>query len=1160
MAPKNRDDFSDKVKIKAAQRTGYRCSYCSISTIGPSHESSDATSSIGEAAHICAAAPGGKRYDPTMTPEERASIENCIWMCKIHARLIDTDETKYTVDYLKEMKRKAEKFAEDEISELGIYRKSYNESGDNTSSLHKHFRQMIEEGSFDLLRNMLESYTSTISTVYDEFVLRFKIIYALHCNHSLLPEYVDKYITLPSHTGADEILAFAIPFEHKELIGSLLPFSADEELQKICQALLDGYLESSLIIKTEAQPSTFGIAKNKEALINSYILQRIVEKKIFYIQHIDGTDIQCKSNDRYFELLFAAFRLGRKVVYENADIISDPTNTEYWQLRQSANIITQLDYHLQEILWEPMLQFSFGDSRKFYSLISEIPLCVAELQRISKYQWLYKLHYDFSSINIDELLTFSHEINDYSLISRYLWMLPEQVRYEYLKEHLYLCRKSSCFLKMIDHYEEKHNICTLDLNHYADEMKNDFLFHCLCYKRATETADKQTIVSWLLEHQRQIMAEDLEIYIDILADANMWDNLVELSSLCVFNEAKFLVANRLIHCGNNAYISKGLQIYHKLESMNWTHRGLFFNIAVASQNTGKTETAKKYLKKEYDWYKDQTALYHFLRLRIDTNDVIDDEYLSEAKCIITKDFQSIVAASYEKLKQHKEVKKHVLRVLLLDDSASCFGALYSPYDNDTVRDIEYVQENTVCVLSSSSSTINVAIHDDSIIQNFNPNHFANCFHYSVGDVEISSLLYSKCNDTVTFQSNEYTVSKIISSSEFFSAYAMQRLITEGKSVETFSAQDPNSFLEQIKTRLLTSQQQADAIVSDYNSAQIRYPISVLASLLGRERIEICEFLAYVNVEKTRNNTNIHQSSDDMVYILSFDAVINLAMMSAFSMIPSDINILCPYQVRKQLLGDVSEILEDINRKNTCGSLYIVDDRPVFSKRTSTFKRSRHAFLSSIKSFVSSLPETEAYDYESDDGELASIFTESKMGIEAGTLAILQNTPSAVLVTDDEFLYSLATMIGRKTVGLCGFLASICNDSQQLLSFSKKAKEINFANYIPLFLFDKIIDALSLIPEQEELEKANDDLVKWLISDNNDGDASNYHRNLILQLYKDRVAQMGGPLSIDDPLTKIAIHHYAMLNPDFVRQAAEEYAKNITISIEDSIEASEDENE
>jgi hypothetical protein len=389
---------------------------------------------------------------------------------------------------------------------------------------------------------------------------------------------------------------------------------------------------------------------------------------------------------------------------------------------------------------------------------------------------------------------------------------------------------------------------------------------------------------------------------------------------------------------------------------------------------------------------------------------------------------------------------------------------------------------------------------------------------------------------------------------------MQRLITEGRSVETFSAHDPTSFLEQIKTRLLTSQQRADAIVSDYNSAQIRYPISVLASLLGRERIEICEFLAYVNVEKTKNNTNIHQISADLAYILSFDAVINLAMMSAFSMIPNNINILCPYQVKKQILGDIAEIFEDINHKNAYGSLYMVDNRAVFSERTSAFKRSRHAFLSSIKSFVSALPETEAYDYESDDGELAPMFAEQKMGAEAGTLALLQNTPNAVLVTDDQFLYSLANMIGRETVGLCGFLTSICNDSRQLLSISKKAKEINFENYIPLFLFDKIIDTLLLIPEQEELEKANDDLVKWLISDNNDGDASDYHRNLILQLYRDCVVQVGGPLSADYPLTKIAIHHYAMLNPDFVRRATEDYAKNITISFEDVIEASEEESQ
>lgn len=1158
MAKKNRDDFPESVKINAAKRTGYRCSFCSISTIGPSYESSEATASIGEAAHICAAAPGGKRYDPTMTPEQRSSIDNCIWMCKIHARLIDRDETKYTVESLKAMKLKAEKFAEKEISELDIYKKSYKEGEDDTNSLHNTFRKMVEEGSYDLLRNMLESYTTTISPVYDELVLRFQIIFALHCNRSLLPRYVEKYIALPLHSGVDEILSYAIPFEQEDVIADLLSFSTDSELQRICQLLLDDCLEKSLIGKATDHQNALSISKEKEWIINSYVIQKAVEKKMFQIRYMDGTDIQCESSDKYINLLFAAFRLGNKVVSEEANINNDPGNSEYWTLIKNVQTINQLDYHMQEHLWEIMLQFSFEDRDRFDKLISDIPLCVVELPRVTKYKWLYKLHYELSSINIDELLAFSEKTEDYALMSRYLWMIPEQKRYDYIKDHLYLCRKSSSFLDMIDRYEGEHNVCTIDIKQYSDEMQDDFLFQCLCYKHAVDASEKETIVSWLLDHQGEVKLDSFEVFIDILADANQWDRLVELSARCMNYHAQYYIANKLVSSKDRIYVSKALQIFNRLESAGWKTKGLYYNIAVVSVNTGKTENAKKYFKKEFDSYRDQAALYHFLRLRIDTHDVSDDEYLLEAKNILTVDFQSIVAASYDKLKKHDEVKKYVLRALLLDDSAACLGALCSPYRKEEVRVIDCVQEDTVCVLVSSETTINVAIHNDGIIQHFEPNHFADCFHFSIGDSEISPLLFSKCNDVVTFQSNAYTVSKIIPTSAFFSAYAMQRLIAEGRGVEAFSTQDSTVFWDQIKIRLRNTKQKQDAIISEYNAAQIRYPISVLSALLSRERIDICGFLAYGNEEKTRNNTHIHQQRDDTVFVLSYDAIINLAMMSAFPMIPAGFRIMCPYQVKKQILGDVIEILDDISSKSSAGSLFLVDDKPVFSERTADFKRARHAYLSTLKSFVSAFPDLEAYDYESDQEEIAAIFTEKEMGIEAGTLALLQNTPNAILVTDDEFLYSFANMIGRESVGVLGFLTSINSDSQQLLSISKKAKEINFANYIPLFLFDKIVDSLTIIQEQDEMQKANDDLIKWLLSDRDDDDASDYHRNLILQLYRDCVAQVGGPLSTDYPLTQIAIHHFAVLNPDVIRQTVEEFARNIKFTIVDSSDEGEEE--
>ena len=148
MSNSNRDDFSEKTKTNAAKRTGYRCSICSISTIGPSSKSNSSTTSIGEAAHICAAAPGGKRYDSDMTPEERSSIDNCIWLCKIHARIIDVDEAKYPVSKLREIKQKAEKYAEKAISEVDVFRNQYNSFGDDVSSLKNHFVQMIESLSW----------------------------------------------------------------------------------------------------------------------------------------------------------------------------------------------------------------------------------------------------------------------------------------------------------------------------------------------------------------------------------------------------------------------------------------------------------------------------------------------------------------------------------------------------------------------------------------------------------------------------------------------------------------------------------------------------------------------------------------------------------------------------------------------------------------------------------------------------------------------------------------------------------------------------------------------------------------------------------------------------------------------------------------------------
>jgi hypothetical protein len=62
------------------------------------------------ACHIAAAAGGqnARRYDPKMSEEERASIQNGIWMCYTHGKLIDTDESRFTIPMLKKWRELAE--------------------------------------------------------------------------------------------------------------------------------------------------------------------------------------------------------------------------------------------------------------------------------------------------------------------------------------------------------------------------------------------------------------------------------------------------------------------------------------------------------------------------------------------------------------------------------------------------------------------------------------------------------------------------------------------------------------------------------------------------------------------------------------------------------------------------------------------------------------------------------------------------------------------------------------------------------------------------------------------------------------------------------------------------------------------------------------------
>ena len=107
-----RDEFNAETKRTLARRVGDVCSNpgCRNGTAGPH---SDHTKSVnrGKACHITAAAPGGARFDPSLSSGERSSINNGIWLCDDCADMVDKDSQLFSVARLHSWKHAAEQSA-----------------------------------------------------------------------------------------------------------------------------------------------------------------------------------------------------------------------------------------------------------------------------------------------------------------------------------------------------------------------------------------------------------------------------------------------------------------------------------------------------------------------------------------------------------------------------------------------------------------------------------------------------------------------------------------------------------------------------------------------------------------------------------------------------------------------------------------------------------------------------------------------------------------------------------------------------------------------------------------------------------------------------------------------------------------------------------------
>jgi len=112
-----RDNFTKPTLDALSKRVGFFCSNpaCGKPTIGPNSQP-DGVLSIGVGAHIAAASAGGPRYDASMTPAERSSIGNGIWLCASCSVMIDKDPKGFPKPLIVQWKLDAESKAANRLA------------------------------------------------------------------------------------------------------------------------------------------------------------------------------------------------------------------------------------------------------------------------------------------------------------------------------------------------------------------------------------------------------------------------------------------------------------------------------------------------------------------------------------------------------------------------------------------------------------------------------------------------------------------------------------------------------------------------------------------------------------------------------------------------------------------------------------------------------------------------------------------------------------------------------------------------------------------------------------------------------------------------------------------------------------------------------------
>ncbi len=294
-----RDDFSKAVKQVLAERVAWRCSNpdCRNVTVGP-HMDPAKRVNLGQACHIEAAAEGGPRYNKDMTKAQRCSPDNGIWLCSIHAREIDADPDRFSVNHLREWKLTAEQYA---LEELGKVRDKdhpdvYTENINRHRELFSHIRDMEY---FQLYRNANEQCSILRGVGLFEIIVKDRYI-DIDFNKSKNPlrsfenYYYINLLYLPVKDLIDLVVCSREHYETVESFNLTFDFRPNQD-EKIYFSLREN--------TSNINPNEHGIIYSGDYTVNNDELRYDTEERVSPSQE-----------SIYLKIIVASYNIYRRIV------------------------------------------------------------------------------------------------------------------------------------------------------------------------------------------------------------------------------------------------------------------------------------------------------------------------------------------------------------------------------------------------------------------------------------------------------------------------------------------------------------------------------------------------------------------------------------------------------------------------------------------------------------------------------------------------------------------------------------------------------------------------------------------------------------------------------------------------------------------------------